>query len=156
MRLVNLSPDASCRLADLHGRSFPKGEAWTAEAIRSLLDQETCCGWGLVDGHALCAMVLYQGVAPEADLLTICTAPQARRAGHARTLLVSSLAEMSALGFDTIMLEVSVRNAGARRLYDSAGFEEVAVRPNYYAGGREGAADAHLMVAKIAGQTRTK
>ena len=82
-------------------------------------------------------VVAYGGVlAPrrsgQADIQTIAVAPAARRAGLGRTLMNALITEARARGAGEIFLEVRADNPGAQNLYESLGFEALAVRAGYY------------------------
>jgi [ribosomal protein S18]-alanine N-acetyltransferase len=68
----------------------------------------------------------------QADIQTIAVAPDARRLGLGRALLVALLDEARARQARDVFLEVRADNPSARALYDSLGFEQIAVRPRYY------------------------
>ena len=58
--------------------------------------------------------------------------PGLRNRGLGRTLLQAVLAEAERMGATQATLEVRRSNAGARRLYEGAGFRLASVRPSYY------------------------
>jgi ribosomal-protein-alanine acetyltransferase len=68
----------------------------------------------------------------QADIQTIAVAPEARRHGLGRTLMLALLDEARARQAAEVFLEVRADNPNARALYDSLGFEQIAVRPRYY------------------------
>ncbi|MDQ1551313.1 MAG: [ribosomal protein S18]-alanine N-acetyltransferase [Actinomycetota bacterium] len=68
----------------------------------------------------------------DADIQTIAVAPAARRNGLGRTLVTAMLAEAAARGAGQVFLEVRADNPNARALYESLGFEQIAVRAKYY------------------------
>jgi ribosomal-protein-alanine acetyltransferase len=68
----------------------------------------------------------------QADIQTIAVAPDARRRGLGRMLMVAMLDEARARAATEVFLEVRADNPNARALYDSLGFEQIAVRPRYY------------------------
>jgi ribosomal-protein-alanine acetyltransferase len=70
--------------------------------------------------------------APESDVQTIAVAPSHRRQGLGRQLMLALLAEAVERGARETFLEVRVDNPGAQALYESLGFEGIAVRPRYY------------------------
>lgn len=116
------------RLAALHGACFTTHPApWTARAFRDLL----------ADPHGFLieapgALLAGRTVAGEAELLTLATAPDARRRGLARALLAGFDAEAAARGAAAAFLEVAEDNAAARALYAAAGWAQVGRRPRYY------------------------
>lgn len=68
----------------------------------------------------------------QADIQTIAVAPEARRQGLGRALVVALLDEARARAAHEVFLEVRADNPNARDLYTSLGFEQIAVRPQYY------------------------
>ncbi|GAA3732713.1 ribosomal protein S18-alanine N-acetyltransferase [Leifsonia bigeumensis] len=70
--------------------------------------------------------------AKEADIQTIAVAEGSRRGGLGRTLILSLVNEARKRGAEEVFLEVRADNAGAQALYRSLGFEDLAVRENYY------------------------
>lgn len=73
--------------------------------------------------------------AEQADIQTIAVVPEARRGGLGRVLMGSLIAEARDRGAQEVFLEVRADNPGAQALYESLGFERIAVRPRYYQGG---------------------
>lgn len=73
--------------------------------------------------------------AEQADIQTIAVVPSARRGGLGRVLMGSLIAEARSRGAAEVFLEVRADNPGAQALYESLGFERLAVRPRYYRGG---------------------
>ena len=73
--------------------------------------------------------------APQADIQTIAVVPAARRRGLGRVLMHHLIAWARERGANELFLEVRADNAGAQALYESLGFERIAVRPRYYRGG---------------------
>lgn len=68
----------------------------------------------------------------QADIQTIAVAPDARRHGIGRALMHALMVEARDRGASELFLEVRDDNPAAQRLYDSLGFERIAVRPHYY------------------------
>ena len=105
-------------------------------------------------GHVLCVVaadapvvagyILALNAGYSADLVSIGTAPAWQGSGFGRSLVTHLAAALHRCGTKELMLEVARDNAPARRLYDAAGFCDVAVRHGYYqrAGG---AVDALVM-----------
>jgi [ribosomal protein S18]-alanine N-acetyltransferase len=84
-------------------------------------------------------------VAGEQSLLTIATAPDARRRGFAAALLEHMLTEGTARGSRSCFLEVRASNEAAIALYRRLGFEPHDVRRRYYADGE----DAAVMLRRV-------
>jgi ribosomal-protein-alanine N-acetyltransferase len=86
-------------------------------------------GDGGFDGYA---GLLAPRRATQADIQSVAVVEGARRRGLARTLVQALIAEARDRGAREVFLEVRVDNLGAQRLYDSLGFERIAVRTGYY------------------------
>lgn len=118
-------------LARLHGACFD--EKWNAEAFEILLSVAgtfaLVCGTGGDDWQSF---VLARVVADEAEILSLGTAPDARRKGLGRALVFAAAAEATKRGAAKIFLEVSAANAPARAFYSALGFAEVGLRRGYY------------------------
>jgi ribosomal-protein-alanine acetyltransferase len=130
-------------------------DAWSRSTMRAELGSRH--GYYLVaeavadDGgepqHPDAAIAGYAGLlAPtgsgQADIQTIAVAPAARRHGLGRALVVALLAEARAREAAEVFLEVRADNPNAQALYASLGFEQIAVRPQYY---QPDGVDAHIM-----------
>ena len=82
----------------------------------------------------------------QGDIQTIAVAPAARRRGLGRTLMVALLDEARRRAAAEVFLEVRADNPNAQALYLSLGFEQIAVRPNYY---QPDGVDAHIMKLEL-------
>ena len=113
-------------------------DAWSADTMRSELTGEH--GHYLVALDDTDAVIGYAGLlAPrgtgDGDIQTIAVAPHVRRKGLGRELFAALLAEARERGVERVFLEVRADNPNAQALYESFGFERIAVRPRYYRGG---------------------
>ncbi len=93
--------------------------------------------------------IIYWLVAQEMHILNLAVHPAHRRRGIARRLLTEALVQARVQGAEEAWLEVRPSNQAALDLYQSFGFEEVGVRPLYYADTHE---DALLLVFSWAGK----
>jgi [ribosomal protein S18]-alanine N-acetyltransferase len=85
-------------------------------------------------------LVGYAGVtlgAGEAHVLTVVVAPDVRRRGTGRRLVLEVLGAARAAGASAVTLEVRASNVAARALYDELGFVSAGLRPGYYADGED-------------------
>ena len=87
-------------------------ETWVAEA----------------DGQVVGFLALRETGGGEAEVLNVAVDGAWRRRGVARAMIEKGLEGR----FEEVYLEVRESNQGARGLYQSMGFREVGVRPNYY------------------------
>jgi len=121
-----MTPEA---LAALHARAFPgPPRPWSAEEFAGLIADP------LIDLLTLAphAFAVIRSAGPEAEVLTICTDPSARRQGLAAKLLSRAEASAVSAGAAEMFLEVAETNKAARALYAAAGFAERGYRKNYY------------------------
>ncbi|GAA4266449.1 ribosomal protein S18-alanine N-acetyltransferase [Frondihabitans peucedani] len=114
-------------------------DAWSPESMAHELADSSCFYLVAVEQAAgeAGAVVAYSGLrapigSPDSDIQTITVAPEYRRRGIARDLVRRMLDEAAARGARETFLEVRVDNPGAQTLYESFGFEGIAVRPRYY------------------------
>ncbi len=94
---------------------------------------------GAIAGYAVTAVA-----AGEAHLLNLCVAVAWQRRGLGSQLLHFVIAYVRAVRAEKMFLEVRPSNAAARRLYQRAGFREIAIRRDYYPG-PDGHEDAVVM-----------
>jgi [ribosomal protein S18]-alanine N-acetyltransferase len=116
------------RLVVLHAACFT--EAWSRDFLMRLMEGPGVYGW-LADDDAF---LLLRVVADEAEVLSIGTRPDARRAGLARALVQHAIAAAQAHGATRLFLEVAADNVAALALYRAHGFMEVGRRRGYYSG----------------------
>src|ERR1700758_4970345 len=90
--------------------------------------------------------VVAHDAADEGEILNLGVAPAHRRRGLGRALIQGVVALLGKRGVRVVYLEVRESNAGARRLYQSLGFGEVARRARYY---RRPVEDAVVLRAAI-------
>lgn len=121
-----MTPDALA-LAALHARCFTTPRPWSAAEFADLLASPF--SFLCAESHGF---VLGRVIAGEAELLTLCTAPEARRQGTGRALLAQFAAAALARGGDSAFLEVAEDNSAARAAYAQAGWRESGRRRGYY------------------------
>lgn len=125
-------------LARLDARCFTK--PWPVQIYRAELTScrsavDRCVG---TEGTELGWLVQWI-VAEESHVLRVATLPDARRRGIGRTLVDRAIERAHRANCAEILLEVGSRNHGARRLYESRGFESIGLRRNYYTAPRDDA-----------------
>jgi ribosomal-protein-alanine N-acetyltransferase len=126
-----VGPEATGTLAALHAQSFPPAEAWSEEALATLLRMPGAFAFALPGRGFVMARV----AGGEAEILTLAVVPAARRRGDGSALLAAALAATAARGAAEIFLEVAEANEAGRGLYAAAGFEAVGRRRRYYPDG---------------------
>jgi ribosomal protein S18 acetylase RimI-like enzyme len=121
-------------LSGIEERCFPEPH-WDAESflrydcIVALMD-------GVIAGFLVSRLVFSSAVGPagEREILNVVVDIPYRRKGLGKLLLATEL-ERGGIHF----LEVRESNAGARRLYENHGFQDVSIRKHYYQSPRENA-----------------
>ncbi len=135
-QLRTATVDDLARIMEIETGTFGT-DAWSSDAMLSDLGNPQCyylvadrVGFpGELDGYA--GLFAPRG-ATEADIQTIAVAETARRGGLGRALMTTLIVEARTRGASTIFLEVRADNPGPKRLYESLGFEQIAVRVGYY------------------------
>lgn len=122
---------------------------WSDEMLRRELESPhatvLCAEEAGAGGGAIAAFVVYWIIHDELHVLDVATAPEARRRGLARALLLEALADGAGRGAVRALLEVRRSNAGAIALYRALGFLQDTVRRRYYPDGE----DAVLMSLRL-------
>ena len=135
------------RLADLdevmaiEQRSYPY--PWTRGIFHDCLHAGYSC-WvcerqGIIQGYGIISVA-----AGESHLLNLCVRPESQRQGIGEKLLVHLISVARRHDAEIIFLEVRESNAGARRLYEKMGFNELGTRKDYYPAA-EGREDASIL-----------
>lgn len=134
-----MTPEA---LAALHARCFvDTPRPWTADEFALVLRLPTTLATFRPEG-----MALGRAAGPEAELLTLAVAPEARGRGVGATLVAAYEAAALERGAEESFLEVAETNAPARALYDRLGYRPAGRRPGYYA--RRGAPAVAALVLR--------
>lgn len=118
---------------------YPWSRGNFSDSLQSGYSCWVCEIQGKIMGYGVVMMVI-----DEAHLLNISIAKEFQGKGHGRQLLVHLQMIGRRHGGHTMFLEVRVSNTSAVRLYESAGFNEMAIRRNYYPA-KQGREDAILM-----------
>lgn len=128
---------AQAFLIERASHAFP----WTEQTFNSN-QGERYLNLKLMQGERMAAFAITQIVLDEATLFNLAVHPDYQRQGFGRQLLEHLIAALERRAILTLWLEVRASNHGAIALYDSLGFNSVAVRRDYYptAAGREDAA----------------
>jgi ribosomal-protein-alanine N-acetyltransferase len=128
--LSEASARDAAAIAALHAASFRRG--WSEQEVEGLLIDRAVIAHRAMLGGKLIGFIMSRLAADEAEILSVAVAARARGRGLARALLDLHLRRLAGLSARTVFLEVDEHNAPAIRLYERAGFREVARRPNYY------------------------
>ena len=118
------------QIAQLEKRCF--SDPWSEKSIASELENPLSVWLVAVDGGQLIGYVGSQTVLGETDMMNLAVAPEARRQGTGRALVLALVDALTEKGSHSLMLEVRVSNTPAQKLYESLGFSQVGRRPKYY------------------------
>lgn len=113
-------------------------DPWSVDDLRLYFGSGAIAAWRLVSGSApqrAAAYAVFQLQPGEAELLRLGVAPEVRRRGFARLLLVACLERLAAGGRPVCHLEVRAGNEPARALYERLGFVLCGRRRAYYSNG---------------------
>lgn len=134
-------------MSQLHGNAFQKlgQQGWSADHIRSSLDQAGCHLAYIMKGRNVAGFALYKTVLDEAELFTLAVDPVYQRAGIASKLLTAIANQLKKAGGASFLLEVRSDNIAAIACYKKLGFEIVAVREEYYTDDSGAKFDASIM-----------
>jgi len=146
MKILAAGSDAAPTLAAVHARAF--ADAWSAEAIRELLESPGSFALVAEDEGAPLAFILARTAADEGEILTLATLREARRRGLARALMTAAADLARERGATRLLLEVAETNGAARALYEGLGYETVGRRAAYYAA-RSGGEDARVLACYL-------
>lgn len=135
-------------VARLHAVCFG-AEAWSERAFADLLAGTGVAGLMAPGAADPVGAILIRTVADEAEILTLCVDPAARRRGLGALLTGAAARLAAAAGAEALHLEVAADNLAAQALYLALGFRPVGRRPRYYAR-PGGAVDALLLACRFA------
>ena len=117
-------------VARLERRCF--ADAWSEASFREAFGPGWSFGLVLESGIEVVGYVVGRAVAGSGEILNLAVAPEQRRRGHARALLVAALAMLADRGAHECYLEVRASNVEAQALYAAFGFREAGMRKGYY------------------------
>jgi len=135
-QLRDAGPDDLDAIMAIEHAVFPR-DAWSRESMLAELSNTHGRYVVAFDQSQPHELLAYAGLlaprgATQADIQSVAVVESARRRGLARTLVQTLIAEARDRGAREIFLEVRVDNPNAQSLYDSLGFERIAVRKGYY------------------------
>lgn len=136
-------------LARIHAASFTTPRPWSEVELAGFLADPLCDLIAAEHGFAL-----IRAIAGEAELLTLAVAPDQRRKGLGRAILLQAIALARSRKADHMFLEVAADNHAAIGLYEAAGFARTGLRPGYYRHPDGTRVDAALMARHCSGAPR--
>ena len=133
MRVADL-PEVAHLEKELY--AFP----WSLGNFRDSVTAGYDC-WTITHGEAVVGYAILMVALDEAHLLNIAVAPEWQNQGIGRAFLQHMIQVARDAACQIVYLEVRPSNLAARHLYRKLGFQQIAIRPEYYpaASGREDA-----------------
>lgn len=104
---------------------------WTRGIFLDCLKARHECWVGCVEGEIVAHAVLSIG-AGEGHLLNLCVRRDRQGLGYGRVLALHMMRRAYRRSASMLFLEVRPSNVVAANLYESLGFREIGIRPNYY------------------------
>ena len=127
-------------MAELH-RAEPTGQrAWSETEFSAMLSASNAVSVTCDAGFAV-----GQVIVDEAELFLIMTKPEHRKQGVGHRILATFEQQAFQNSVRRIILEVADTNEAARALYSTNGYQQIAVRKNYYTFPNGSHADAIVM-----------
>ena len=131
-------------MAQLH-RAEPTGQrAWSEAEFSAMLSANNALSVTCNTGFAVGQIIL-----DEAELFLIITKPEHRKQGIGHRILATFEQQAFQNAVRRIILEVADTNTAARALYSANGYQQIAVRKNYYTFPNGSHADAIIMEKHI-------
>ena len=126
---------------------------WTDRIFRDCIRVGYQC-WLALHAHELLGHAVLSVAAGESHILNLSIAERHQGNGHGKRFIGFLLGEAQKLGAHTMLLEVRPSNTAAIHCYNSAGFNEIGSRKDYYpaVNGRE---DALLFAREIPAASET-
>lgn len=113
-------------------RPLSEGPEWLFEDLPSYLDVYLA-----IDRGRSVAGVWFRSLDDIYEVDYITTVPEYRAQGVAKKLMTVLVAQAVSGKVEEIWLEVEKRNAAAVKFYESVGFKQTSIRPDYYGLGRD-------------------
>ena len=127
-------------MAELH-RAEPTGQrAWSEAEFSAMMSASNALSVTCDAGFAVGQVIL-----DEAELFLIMTKPEHRKQGVGHRILATFEQQAFQNAVRRIILEVADTNTAARALYSANGYQQIAVRKNYYTFPDGSHADAIVM-----------
>ena len=137
LNLKTLEDDMLDAAVSIHAKSFSGGEVWGKETFQNYLRKPVVYGFCAFDQSQMAGFAVFQKIEDVVELLTIAVNPAHRKKGVGRHVLEKGLESLISQESSDVFLDVAVDNQAAMKLYQSLGFQRIAVREKYYKRGLE-------------------
>lgn len=130
----NTSSEIFEKLSELDRMLISDG--WSAKSFRSEAEKENGYVLYIIENNRIAALLTGYYAVGEGDITNVAVHPGFRRKGLAK-LLIEEFSGILPEDSESIFLEVRESNAPAINLYESCGFQRIALRKNFYSNPRE-------------------
>lgn len=103
---------------------------WSEKSFAEYIANQQC--WVAKKESAVAGFAVFSHVLDEAELLNIAVDPNFQRQGIAGFLYHTAIEALRKVGVSQCFLEVAKANSKAQQFYVKLGFEQIAIRKNYY------------------------
>jgi [ribosomal protein S18]-alanine N-acetyltransferase len=126
-------------LERLERECFDEATRFSRRQLRDLLGAPSARAWVLIHEGSVAAdaVTLLRPGTQTARIYTLAASTAHRGKGFGKALMKACVDDLRSDGAKRIVLEVSVENAGAIRLYESLGFQKIERLVDYYAPGQD-------------------
>ena len=104
---------------------------WSLGNFRDSITAGYDC-WTVTHGETVIGYAVLMIALDEAHLLNIAIASEWQNQGVGRAFLAHTIEVARSAACQIVYLEVRPSNVGARHLYRTVGFQQIAIRPEYY------------------------
>lgn len=115
----------------------PRCAQWKENGWKTELAEPSARVWCAEENGQIVGFLALRFVAGVGEILNVGVLATSLRRGIGRALMARALAWVRTQGGGQITLEVGVHNVPAVKLYEQAGFVQVGVRKNFYAGNED-------------------
>lgn len=130
MEILYMTAEHVTAVAQLEAICF--SDPWSEASVAGELENPLSLWLVAVEEGQVIGYVGSQAVLDAADIMNVAIAPEHRRKGIARLLLLQLEEEMRQKDVASLTLEVRASNLPAQALYEELEYREVGRRPNYY------------------------
>ncbi|WP_440903959.1 ribosomal protein S18-alanine N-acetyltransferase [Catenovulum sp. SX2] len=148
IEIVSLSAEHLTQVHQIELLSQP--DPWSLSLFESCLSPRYL-NFVAIENNKVLGFLIADWIAGEACLMNICVDPQQRKNGIGQALHQHFVGQLLMRGTDKLCLEVRQSNLAALALYQKLGYQQIALRKNYYAAtATVPAEDAIIMQAELA------
>lgn len=132
-------------LARVHSKCT--NDSWEKNFYKNLLLNKNIIA--LVAGRLPRGIIVLRYIGKEAEILNVAVIKHFQNQGVGKLLILQAFKLLTQLKVKVLILEVSINNLLAIKLYKSCGFKNIGLRKAYYLRGNGSKEDAYIMEKKL-------